>query len=137
MTPAIVTAARQYLGTPWRHLGRTDRGVDCIGLVILAAQRIGIDVADPAPYDRAPQGTRLLRGIERHALRVGTPEPGDVLLFRMGLYGGHVAIATRHRAYGCPGVLHAYAPHRHVVEQPMEPEFQRALLAVIRLPMEA
>jgi len=133
----FVNAGRGWLGVPWRHLGRTRAGVDCIGLVLAAAAKVGMQIADPAPYAREPQGAALLRGVLTHGVRVPEARPGDVLVFRMGLYGGHVAIATRHRAYGCPGVLHAYAPHRHVVEQPMEPEFQRALLAVIRLPMEA
>lgn len=134
MTPeALVEAARGWLGVPWRHLGRTRGGVDCIGLIILAAAQAGRIIADPAPYAREPQESALLRGALAHGVRVPEARPGDVLVFRMGLFGGHVGIATRHRAYGCPGVLHAYAPHKHVVEQPMDAELQRALLAVIRV----
>jgi len=134
MTPeALIESARGWLGVPWRHLGRTRGGVDCIGLVILAAGGAGLSIADPAPYARQPQEAALLRGALAHGRRVPEARPGDVLIFRMGLFGGHVGIATSHRAYHCPGVLHAYAPHKHVVEQPIDAEFQRALLAVIRV----
>lgn len=137
MTPRIVTAARAYLGAPWRHLGRGDRGVDCIGLVLLAAARIGVQIPDPAPYDRAPQNSRLFDGIATHADRVAAPEPGDVLLFRMGLYGGHVGIASMHPAYRTLAVIHAYAPRRHVVEQPFDHEIKAAFVAAFRLPQGA
>lgn len=129
----LVKAGRKYLGVPWRHLGRSRQGVDCIGLVLLAARDCGQDFLDPAPYLRAPQGTRLLHGLLDHGARVAQPEPGDLLLFRMGLYGGHVGIATHHATYGGPGVLHAFAARRHVVEQPMDAEFRAALVAIVRV----
>jgi cell wall-associated NlpC family hydrolase len=134
MTPeAFVAAARTYLGVPWRHLGRSTTGVDCIGLVLLAAREAGLDLDDPAPYAREPQGARLLAGVLAHGRRVPEARRGDVLVFRMGIYAGHLGIATTHRAYGGPAVLHAYAPHRHVVEQPMDAELRRALVATVRV----
>ena len=134
MTPeAFVEAARGWLGVPWRHLGRTRAGVDCIGLVLVAAAAAGLDIEDPAPYAREPQGAALMHGVLAHGTRVTETRPGDVLVFRMGLYGGHVGIATTHRTFGGPAVLHAYAPHRHVVEHPMLADMTRALAAVVRV----
>ena len=134
MTPDdFVGAARDWLGVPWRHLGRTRAGVDCIGLVLVAAAAAGLEIEDPAPYAREPQGAALMHGVLAHGVRVAEARAGDVLVFRMGLYGGHVGIATTHRTYGGPGVLHAYAPHRHVVEQPMDADLTRALLAIVRV----
>ena len=132
---AFVAAARGYVGVPWRHLGRSRTGVDCIGLVLLAARDVGVDLPDPAPYAREPQGTRLLEGILAHAQRVSEVRVGDVLLFRMGLYGGHVGIASVHPAWGVPACLHAYAPRRQVVEQPMDAELRAALIGAFRLPL--
>ena len=131
---AFVAAARSFVGVPWRHLGRSRTGVDCIGLVLLAARDVDVDLPDPAPYAREPQGTRLLEGILAHAERVSEILPGDVLMFRLGLYGGHVGIASTHPAWGVPACLHAYAPRRQVVEQPMDAELRAALLGVFRLP---
>ena len=131
---AFVAAARSYVGVPWRHLGRARTGADCIGLVLLAAREVGVELPDPAPYAREPQGTRLLEGILAHATRVADALPGDVLLFRLGLYGGHVGIASLHPTWGVPACLHAYAPRRQVVEQPMDAELRAALLGAFRLP---
>ena len=131
---AFVAAARSYVGVPWRHLGRSRTGLDCIGLVLLAAREAGVELTDPAPYAREPQGTRLLQGILGHAERVSEVMAGDILLFRMGLYGGHVGIASVHPAWGVPACLHAFAPRRQVVEQPMDAELRAALLGAFRLP---
>lgn len=134
MTPeGLVAAARGWCGVPWRHLGRDRGGVDCIGLVLVAAREAGRDLPDPAPYERAPQGTRLLDGIAALCRRVAEPRPGDVLLFRMGVFGGHVGLASTHPAYGVPAVLHAYAPHRKVVEQAMDDALRAALVGAFRL----
>jgi hypothetical protein len=132
----IDAAARVYCGTPWRHLGRSTTGLDCIGLVLLAAREVGLVLPDPAPYEREPQGTRLLDGILAHAARVASPAPGDVLLFRMGLYGGHVGIASEHPAWRVLACIHAYAPHRRVVEQPLQGELATAVIGAFRLPSQ-
>jgi hypothetical protein len=134
MSDAFVAAARSFVGVPWRHLGRSRTGVDCIGLVLLAAREAGVELPDPAPYAREPQGTRLLEGILARTARVSEILPGDVLLFRMGLYGGHVGIASVHPNWGVPACLHAYAPRRAVVEQPMDAELRAALIGAFRLP---
>ncbi len=98
---AFVATAGGFVGVPWRHLGRSRTGVDCIGLVLLAAREVNVDLPDPAPYAREPQGNATVGGILSHAERVANPQPGDVLLFRMGLYGGHVGIASLHPAWAC------------------------------------
>ena len=46
----VLAEARALLGTQWRHLGRSETGIDCIGLVLVAAARAGIVLPDPAPY---------------------------------------------------------------------------------------
>jgi len=129
----IVVAARSFLGVPWRHLGRSRGGVDCIGLVLLSLREVGVQIDDPAPYQREPQGTRLLDGIRAHAAQVARERPGDILLFRMGVYGAHVGIASVHPSWRVPAVVHAYAPHRCVVEQPMDGAARTALVGAFRL----
>ena len=121
------------LGVRWRHMGRSTDGVDCIGLVLHAAREAGFDLPDPAPYAREPAGTRLTDAALKHGLRVARPEPGDVLVFRMGLYGGHVGIAALHPSWRVPSVIHAYAPHKQVVEQPMDGELRAVLIGAYRL----
>jgi cell wall-associated NlpC family hydrolase len=59
---AIVTAARSWLGTPYRHQHRERGvGVDCAGLVIGVARQLGIVPADfdVNGYSRQPDGSLL------------------------------------------------------------------------------
>ncbi len=112
-------AARRYLGVPWRHLGRSREGLDCIGLVLLAARDCGIVAEDPAPYQREPSSQRLRQELARYLDQgsVADPRPGDVLVFNLGVYAGHIGIAGEHPQYRRLSVIHAYAPRRRVVEE--------------------
>jgi cell wall-associated NlpC family hydrolase len=112
-------AARAYLGVPWRHLGRSREGLDCIGLVLLAARDCGIVADDPAPYAREPSSQLLRRELARYLDQVSLadPRPGDVLVFNLGIYAGHIGIVGKHPDYGCLSLIHAYAPRRRVVEE--------------------
>lgn len=120
---AVLACARALLGTPWRHLGRSPAGLDCIGLVLLAAQDAGLHLPDPAPYAREPSSQALREGLATHLDQVPLDAllPGDVLAFNLGLYAGHVGIFSIHPDYGVPAVVHAYLPRRHVVEEVMDP----------------
>jgi cell wall-associated NlpC family hydrolase len=42
---------KKYLGIPYEHHGRTMKGLDCWGLIILAYKDFGIDVVDLEHYD--------------------------------------------------------------------------------------
>jgi cell wall-associated NlpC family hydrolase len=114
-------AARRYIGVPWRHLGRSREGIDCIGLVLLAARECGIAADDPAPYAREPSSHRLRQELAEVLDEVPLAEAraGDVLLFNLGLYAGHLGVCAEHPEYRVPSVIHAYAPRRRVVEEPL------------------
>ncbi len=114
-------AARQYVGVPWRHLGRSREGIDCIGLVLLAARDCGLAADDPAPYAREPSSQRLRQELARHLdeVPIAAARRGDVLVFNLGVYAGHIGVFAFHPAYFVPSVIHAYAPRRRVVEEPL------------------
>lgn len=130
---AVVHAARGWLGVPWRHLGRSLAGVDCIGLVVLAHRTAGHDVPDPAPYAREPVGARVIAGIEAAGgRRVARPRAGDVLVFKVdGVNGGHLGIAAERD--GEATVIHAYAARRRVVEEPLSHDLDAALIGAWRV----
>lgn len=96
----FVNAARQLVGTPWRHRGRSFDGVDCIGLVMLAGKLAGVDlfalcgIHDRA-YSRRPQ-RELFALVERHCRRTQVLHPGCLLLFRFpgDEYARHFGIYT-------------------------------------------
>lgn len=107
----IIAAARACLGTPFVHQGRTPgAGVDCAGLIILAARAAGITINAPEGYALPAHPQQLM-----HALQQLHPsaliEGGSVLLFRMGGQPQHVALATSPTT-----MIHAYAPAGKVVE---------------------
>lgn len=109
---ALIAAARQSLGTRFRHQGRSARhGVDCVGLIIVAARAVGLDVKDVRAYGRQPQPAHFISYIERNALdRIDAPAPGAIALFDFGAGPQHAALLTG------KSMLHAYAPSRKVVE---------------------
>lgn len=66
--PSIVEAARTYIGVPWKHMGRSRRGLDCAGLLIVAAKDAkGADLESPARYGREP----FRAGLESFCAKAG------------------------------------------------------------------
>lgn len=55
-----VIKARGYIGTKFHHQGRSPHGMDCIGLVVLPARDLGIELADWFRYSRYPQRDVML-----------------------------------------------------------------------------
>lgn len=132
---AVVRAARSYLGAPWRHLGRSAAGIDCIGLVVLAHWDAGQDVPDPQPYPREPSGHRIIAGLTEagaRRVRAGEERDGDVLLFRVAGVGGHVGIRATHPMLNVASVIHAYQDRGRVVEEPLMYELADALIGAWR-----
>lgn len=48
-------AVAELLQVPWKPCGRTREGADCVGMVILYAATLGIEIP---PFDRTPYGVR-------------------------------------------------------------------------------
>ena len=95
---AVVSAARAALGTPFRHQGRTLRGMDCAGLVVWCAESAGLDYVDQGDYPRMPGGGRLESALEMQPCLVRIPTAtagaGDVLLIKFKGDPQHLAIHT-------------------------------------------
>jgi cell wall-associated NlpC family hydrolase len=132
--PLLARAARDYLGVPWRHRGRDRNGLDCLGLVILAARGVGLAVAEPAePYARGARGPALVEALAAHCARVPLPDAaeGDVLAFADGAHVAHLGIRTT-TLHGRPGVLHAHARRRRVIEEQLIGELADGLRSAWR-----
>lgn len=118
MVPAmrIIEEARSLCGVPWKHRGRSMEGVDCIGLVILAAVRAGLDLfamcgIHDQSYGRRPQ-RKLFELVQLHCRRADQLQPGCLLLFRFqgDAYARHFGIFTERST-----VIHAECKARHAV----------------------
>lgn len=95
---SFVATAESYLGTPYRWGGKSDRGVDCSGLVFMSALLCGKRI-----YRDAIAKSEFVNIIEKSDTR-----PGDIIYFK-----GHVAII-----YDKLRIIHSSAKVGCVVCQP-------------------
>lgn len=127
----IVTCAREYVGTPFRHQGRQrGKAVDCVGLLVCVAHDLnlldvhGVPVlrTDYRNYSAQPVdgfvheecGRRLIHKPFDAAGGLGRILPGDVLTIRLPVIPCHTAIVTS--LQGGLGIVHAYSSIGRVVE---------------------
>lgn len=118
MAERLALAARQFIGSPFHLHGRDPlTGMDCVGLVLLSLQSIGIKVRHIPPYslrqigDELPEEALNQVGFARTLGAVG---PGDLLLTQPGPAQLHLLIAGNANC-----AIHSHAGLRRVVETPM------------------
>lgn len=104
---AILAAARECLGTPFRHQGRLlGEALDCAGVAVHVARRIGCDVSDLAGYARTPHGGLLEQALDAQVcltrVAIADRAPGDLLLMRFTGEPQHLAILAEGT------IIHAY-----------------------------
>ncbi len=112
---AFVAAARGYLGVPWVHQGRTERGMDCVGLIALSMRAIGIDAPLTADYGRMQDYRQARRSLEEFCDRVGSPEIGDIVLFKTS-QSLHMAIVSEVEGVRPTRVIQSLGPKSKVVD---------------------
>lgn len=135
---AVLAGARDWIGTPYRHqASRKGIGTDCLGLIRGVWREVyGEEPETPPPYTpdwaEALGEDTLLHAARRHMpeIGIGEAEPGDLLLFRMGLGcpAKHAAIMS-----GEARIIHAYWG-RSVCETRLVPWWQRRQAAAFRFP---
>lgn len=115
---AVVSAARAYLGTPFRHQGRTRTGLDCVGLVWAALNDAGLSVDQDTAYDRNPSWRRIRQAGNDRFIRLRKSETlraGVIALFVDRMWA-HVGIMTGQDTFihsrGVEGVGGGVIEHR-------------------------
>jgi NlpC/P60 family putative phage cell wall peptidase len=139
MRADIVSEARRWIGTPYRHQASVrGAGADCLGLVRGVWRALHGDEPEAVPpYSMdwsEPQGEeRLWAAALRHLTPVGTASPGDVLLFRMraGAVAKHLGILSDGGAH--PRFVHAYNGHG-VIESTLTLPWARRVVARFSFP---
>ena len=92
-----------WIDVPWRKVGSTRRGVNCLGLPVGVAREMGgfdelVQLgAAQANFDRPLTPRMMVDGMMEHMTMVKIPDarPGDLLLFRINGQPDHIAILTR------------------------------------------
>lgn len=125
----LINAARLCLGTCFHHQGRKQNvGLDCIGLIVVSLNAVGIEVRDRFDYGMRPDGISLVEGIIKHGgFPVSVISPSDILLFRYDNQPQHVALAT-----GDNSMIHSFAPAGKVVETAIGQYWKRRLSGIYR-----
>lgn len=140
----IVAAARGLLGVRFAHQGRSEAGLDCLGLLLLSAERAGLRVDDMSPlaldvpdYGARPDAALLHSKLGEHLVAVVQAQPGDILLLRIDGRAQHLALVSDYPIDGVCGMIHAYAATRKVVEHAYDTQWKRATQRIFRLPQLA
>jgi len=110
---AVIAEARAWIGTPFVDMGRVRGprgGVDCLQLVYCVFRECGLTPdlpLEPYPIDFMMHSKieRALEILVGRAGEVASPQPGDVVLWKMGHVFAHGAIVT-----AWPAIIHAWKP---------------------------
>lgn len=130
---AVVNAARGWIGTKWRHQGRTREGIDCIGLPAVIGLALSISNYDVEGYDREPSATEFLPHFTAGGgIRINPRDrkDGDLAVFHQRGYPCHCGILATLR--GQPSVVHASMKEKKVHEELILPK--TPFVAIFRLP---
>lgn len=117
----IITEARRWIGTPWRHQGRSRAGVDCVGLVVMVARNLGLEPEDVTGYARRQDGRTLLRHLHKQLDQkfIINWKIGYIGVFKESAFPIHVGFLSNRE--GVPTVIHAHARRRQVIEEALDP----------------
>lgn len=112
----IIETARQYVGTPFQHMGRTARGLDCVGLIVRVAQDLGLSDYDLRAYHAQPKANVFSKAWRdcpdiRRVANLKDAQPGDILTMALPSYPCHVVLLAEQGR-----IIHALAQRGQVCE---------------------
>jgi cell wall-associated NlpC family hydrolase len=132
--PAIINAARQWIGTPFHHQGRK-RGVgcDCLGLIVGVANELGLLTKNSRPFSKYDQHNYhfqfdshlLAKNLRLHLISNQKLVAGNIALFTFKKHHNHLGIIGLKNNEIT--IIHACMIAKKVIEQPLR---QRLLLAI-------
>lgn len=134
----LISECRTYLNVPWRHQGRSRRGVDCVGFLLLALKSIGVDMLEIKGYSRHPDGVELKKVMDNQPnMRMLQPSDkirvGDIVLFRIRREPQHVALIVPSNTADF-GMIHSYnGGERKVIEHDFADYWKHKVVSIYRL----
>ena len=129
----IISKAREFLGVPYKHQGRTRQGCDCGGLIITVMKELGYEIKDMHGYSKTPDGYTLQKLAREEAIPISINEivPGDFVIIRFRQNPQHVALVTDHPSGGL-GLLHSYESVGKVVEHRLDSKWCKRIVSAYR-----
>ncbi|MCP3899115.1 MAG: C40 family peptidase [Desulfobacteraceae bacterium] len=136
MIGTIISECRSYLGVPWKHQGRSRKGVDCVGFLLLALKESNIPMLEIRGYARTPDGVALKAIMDKQPSLERVSQPykiGDIVLFRIRKEPQHVAILVDSNTSEL-GMIHSYnGGKKMVVEHDFADYWKQKVVSVYRL----
>lgn len=140
----VMAAARALLTVanggpvPFRHQGRTIRGIDCIGVLAAAFGVLGYPIEDRTDYGRLPADRKLSASLQLHfgepvlraPVAAGALQPCDVVTMAWGAENSHVGLVVPH-PHGV-GLVHAYLSAQRVIEHRIDDLWRSRITEVYR-----
>jgi cell wall-associated NlpC family hydrolase len=114
---AVCAEAKTWLGTKYHDKGRVKgAGCDCMTFIACVAQQVGLIGEIDIPFYSAQYGLHrdketYLDGLLEYMREVQTPEPGDVVIWKMGRVFSHAGIVL-----SWPLVIHSHAERGVVID---------------------
>ena len=133
----LIAEARTYLGVPWQHQGRSKKGVDCVGFILLSFKYVNVYVKEIRGYSRQPDGKKLkeIMDSQPNLLNVTGADikKGDILLLKIIKDPQHVALVTDGNTTKL-GMIHSYnGGSKKVIEHSLSDIWKKKIIAVYRL----
>lgn len=139
----IVSTAREYLKTPFKHQGRIKgHSCDCVGLPLMVGEELhAIDKTgmpflkyDNANYSGQPLDRHVHEECQRRLVEKPVEEmaDGDVITLRVPSVPCHVAIVSSVK--GARYMVHAYAGSGMVVEHILSPKWRARIEGCFSFP---
>jgi len=136
----IIGWAREWLGVPYLHQGRSRLGVDCVGVIVDIAKRLNMSVQDWQRYPRVPHAGRLLKSFRAHLIEIPSKDlsPADVVLMSWRQEPHHAGIISRIGNEGWDntrlGLIHCNMTVGRVVEHTLDEKWRKRIKYVFQYP---
>ena len=128
----LITIARSWLDTPWRHTGNQKGiAVDCINFLFEVGKEYGLDCTEiPRRYTRISVYNEIEKYFNENFQKCdkNDRQPADLLLFSFSGYRTHVGIMTGKETF-----IHASLIKNKVVEHALDGQWQHKLQGVWRI----
>jgi hypothetical protein len=142
----VIACARRFSGVRFMHQGRSMSGLDCLGLLIITAQTLGLsfsgepmETLDIPTYGTRPDTLLLKHKLDTHLMPIARNEicAADIVVLKVDGLPQHLALITDYPMQDELGMIHAYAPARQVVEHRYDQHWQRQTYLAYRMPQLA